>query len=112
MSVSSETSNESTLDLLDISSPFIENGDYFNWELSNHDYNSKIDDSNLDEFYEDYTSFIFENSSKGNYSKNNNIHRSNYEDNLDNLDNLDNVEKTLKQKGKNPSFTEIVHGKI
>ena len=55
MSTSSETSNES-----DLVSPFIEDGDQFNWELSSHDYESKLDDSNLDEFYEEYREFVLD----------------------------------------------------
>lgn len=55
MSTSSETSNDS-----DLISPFIEDCDQFNWELSSHDYESKLDDSNLDEFYEDYREFVLD----------------------------------------------------
>lgn len=57
MSISSETSNESIID-----SPFIEEGpmEHFNWELSEHDYDSKLNDSNLNDFYGEYKSILLD----------------------------------------------------
>ena len=59
MSVCSDTSNESTLSYENMS-PFSEERDNFNWEISTHDYETKIDDSNLDEFYGEYRTFILD----------------------------------------------------
>jgi hypothetical protein len=59
MSICSDTSNESTLSYENLS-PFSEERDNFNWEISNNDFENKIDDSNLDEFYDEYKTFILD----------------------------------------------------
>jgi hypothetical protein len=65
MSLSSETSNESSIESLEVS-PFYRDDnldeEHFNWEL-NEDYHSKLDDSKLDTFYNKY------NPSKNQYNK-------------------------------------------
>ena len=66
MSVSSETSNDSGSGSV---SPFLDDNDHFYWELPEHDYDSKMDDSNLEEFYGEYRSFILENVPKNSQSK-------------------------------------------
>ena len=66
MSFSSETSNDSGSGSV---SPFLDDNDHFYWELPEHDYDSKIDDSNLEEFYGEYRSFILENVPKNSKSK-------------------------------------------
>lgn len=102
MSISSDTSNES-----DITSPFIEDEDQFNWELSKHDYESKIDDSNLDEFYGEYREFILDTvprKSKPNHSldKVNFNTKDNYKINMNELN-----QKPRIRKGKYHSFKQI-----
>lgn len=53
MSISSEKSSDSKISYENFS-PYIEESEQFNWELSTHDYESKIDDSKLNQFYGEY----------------------------------------------------------
>ena len=101
MSITSETSNESDM------SPFIEDGDQFNWELSSHDYESKIDDSNLDEFYGEYREFLLDNVpriSNRKSASNKYSHLNNDKDNREKLK-INKINKT--KRGKYHSFKQI-----
>ena len=107
MSICSDTSNESTLSYENIS-PFSEERDNFNWEISNHDFENKIDDSNLDEFYGEYRNFILDTVPK---NKEMNIklkQKHSLDKAISNITGSNHIVKTNKTKrGNHHSFNQI-----